>query len=249
MPALARITLGFLAETVPGAVQTRLAPAAVAVRISVPRLPGSWMPQAKRMRHPWEGRTFERDRMGMRTRAREPWGVWTPEIYSKRLSGTLQARMARELHAWSSFRSLGESPKFSDDSKEYPFSLHTFRTMSLTGSRNANQPWLQAMAGPHLSVRWETWVELNPHTARKLDIADGDWVWVESPAAKMKVIARLYKGAMPDVVSIPFGDGHRSGGRWATNLGENPYRLLKDDLDPITGYPIKGTTRVKVYKV
>ena len=149
----------------------------------------------------------------------------------------------------SAFFPHGESPKFSGDIREYPFYLHTFKTMPLTGSRNANQPWLQAIAGPQLFVRWETWVELNPHTAEKLGIADGDWVWVESPAAKMRVIARLYKGSMPDVVSIPFGDGHRSGGRWAKNLGENPYHLLKDDLDPITGYPIKGTTRVKVYKV
>ena len=49
-------------------------------------------------------------------------------------------------------------------------------------------------------------------------------------------------------LSIPFGDGHQSGGRWAGGLGENPYRLLGDDLDPLTGYPISGSTRVKYIK-
>jgi anaerobic selenocysteine-containing dehydrogenase len=169
------------------------------------------------------------------------------EFYAQGLRAVQKTQADREPED-SAFLPHGESPKFSGDSKEYPFYLHTFKTMPLTGGRNANQPWLQAIAGPHLFVRWETWVELNPGIARKLGIADGDWVWVESPAGKIKVIARLYKGAMPDVVSIPFGDGHRTGGRWTKNLGENPYRLLMDDLDPATGYPIKGTTRVKVYK-
>ena len=134
------------------------------------------------------------------------------------------------------------------DEKEYPLHLHTFKTISLTGSRNTNQPWLQAIAGPHLFERWETWVEINPETAKRLEIGDGDWVWVESPRGKIKVKARLYKGAIPDVVNIPFGEGHRSGGRWSKNIGQNPYRLLVDDLDPLTGYPISGSTRVKIYK-
>ena len=120
--------------------------------------------------------------------------------------------------------------------------------MALTGGRNANQPWLQGIFGPHLFERWETWVELNPETAKRLAILDGDWVWVESKAGKIKVKARIYKGAMPEVVNIPFGSGHGSGGRWASGLGENPYRLLQDDLDPLTGQPINGSTRVKIYK-
>jgi molybdopterin-containing oxidoreductase family iron-sulfur binding subunit len=120
--------------------------------------------------------------------------------------------------------------------------------MTLTGGRNANQPWLQEIAGPHLFERWKTWVEINPETAKRLGVSDGDWVWVESPHGKIKVKVRLYKGAMPEVANIPFGLGHRSGGRWAARLGANPYRLLQDELDPLTGQPINGLTRMKIYK-
>lgn len=142
-----------------------------------------------------------------------------------------------------------EGPKEAGDEKEYPLHLNVFRTMSLTGGRNMNQPWLQSMVGQHLFERWTTWVEINPETARRLSISDGDWVWVESPVGKIKVKARLYKGTMPDVVNIPFGQGHSSGGRWSKGIGQNPYRLIGDRLDGITGYPIHGATRVKVYKV
>ena len=92
--------------------------------------------------------------------------------------------------------------------RSIPLHLNVFRTMTLTGSRNANQPWLQASVGSYLFERWETWVEINPETAKRYGIADEDWVWVESPKGKMKVKAKLYKGAMPDVVNIPFGEGH-----------------------------------------
>jgi anaerobic selenocysteine-containing dehydrogenase len=115
---------------------------------------------------------------------------------------------------------------------------------------NANQPWLQEIFGLHLFERWNTWAEINPQTGKELGISDGEMVWVESPHGKLKVKARLYKGTMPRVINIPLGLGHRSGGRWTAGLGENPNRLLAgDEMDPLTKYPIRGTTRVKVYKV
>jgi anaerobic selenocysteine-containing dehydrogenase len=147
-----------------------------------------------------------------------------------------------------SFLPHWEEWKKAGDEKEYPLHLYVFRTMTLTGSRNANQPWLQASIGSYVFERWETWVEINPETAKRLGISDGDWVWVESPKGKIKVKARLYKGAMPEVVSIPFGEGHTSGGRWSQGMGENPYRLISGDLDPLTGYPMKEATRVRIYK-
>ncbi len=143
-----------------------------------------------------------------------------------------------------------EEPKKEDDdeAKAYPLYLNIFKTMAPGGGRNANQPWLQEIAGPHLFERWSTWVEINPKTAMELGISDGDWLWVESRFAKIKAKARLYQGAMPQVVNIPFGNGHISGGRWSKNIGENPYRLLGLELDPLTSQPIHGITRVKVYK-
>jgi anaerobic selenocysteine-containing dehydrogenase len=148
-----------------------------------------------------------------------------------------------------SFLPHWEEPKRTSDGKGYPLHLHIFKTITVTGSRNANQPWLSENFGPHLFERWTTWLEINPHTGKELEISDGDWVWVESKFGKIQAKARLYQGAMPDVVNIPFGLGHASGGRWAKGLGANPYQLLGDDLDPLTGNLIQQSTRVKIYKV
>jgi len=169
------------------------------------------------------------------------------EFYAQGLKQIHPAPASNDLKDASFFPHWEESEKVSDK-KEYPFDLNIFRTMTLTGSRNANQPWLQASVGSYVFEKWETWVEINPETAKRLGVNDEDWVWVESPKGKMKARARLYKGAMPEVVSIPFGEGHKSGGRWSKNLGENPYRLIDGDLDPLTGCPINKSTRVKIYK-
>jgi anaerobic selenocysteine-containing dehydrogenase len=44
-------------------------------------------------------------------------------------------------------------------------------------------------------------VEIHPDTASSLGICDGDWVWVESPVARVKMRAKLFEGIMPDVVN------------------------------------------------
>jgi len=44
-------------------------------------------------------------------------------------------------------------------------------------------------------------MEIHPDTASSLGIRDGDWVWVESPVARVKMRAKLFEGIMPDVVN------------------------------------------------
>lgn len=167
------------------------------------------------------------------------------EFYSQTMKeGPFSSKMDNDSY----FLPHWEESKTKEDEKTYPLFLNIFKSMAL-GGRNANQPWLQGIVGPHLFEKWTTWVEINPKTASEYNISDGDWVWVESPHGKIKAKARLYQGAMPQVINIPFGNGHRSGGRWSKNIGENPYQLLELELDHLTRQPIQGTTRVRIYKV
>jgi anaerobic selenocysteine-containing dehydrogenase len=171
------------------------------------------------------------------------------EFYAQTLKGIQPVPAPASRDETSLFPHWEETKKPGNE-KDYPFHLHVFKTLSVGVGENANQPWLQEIFGLHLFERWNTWAEINPQTGKELGISDGEMVWVESPHGKLKVKARLYKGTMPRVINIPLGLGHRSGGRWTAGLGENPNRLLAgDEMDPLTKYPIRGTTRVKVYKV
>jgi anaerobic selenocysteine-containing dehydrogenase len=86
----------------------------------------------------------------------------------------------------------------------------------------------------------EPLVEINPHTAWDLGIADGDKVALQSPRGSIKLKARLTEEIHHQVVSVLHGWG-----------GEANANLLTDDeeRDPISGYPGFRSLLCKVAKV
>ncbi len=102
-------------------------------------------------------------------------------------------------------------------------------------------------------------VQINPETARELDIRDGDWVWIESPRGRIRMKCRLFDGIDARVV-------HAEHGWWFPELpGEEPWLhgvwesnvnvLTNDDPDACNklsgGWPLKTALcniyRCKVY--
>ncbi|MFQ6057291.1 MAG: molybdopterin-dependent oxidoreductase [Anaerolineae bacterium] len=142
-----------------------------------------------------------------------------------------------------------EPPLYIGDEAEYPFHLNTFKVMAHAEGRGANSPWLAEKFGLHVNMKWDSWLEINPQAAEVLGIHDGDWVWVESPLGeRFKVRVKLYPGARPDTVNMPFEFGHRAYGRWAQGRGVNPNWLIINAYNRLGGTAAWFSTRVKVYK-
>ncbi|MGB7575008.1 MAG: molybdopterin-dependent oxidoreductase [Thermodesulfobacteriota bacterium] len=141
-----------------------------------------------------------------------------------------------------------EKPRWVGEEKEYPFHFINYKLMTTAEGRGANQPFLQEIIGPHLYEKWDSWVEINPETAQKMGIKDGDLIWVESKAGKLKGKARLFPGTNPTCINIPYGQGHKGYGRWAKGRGINPNELLVKEYDHLGGFVTYFSTRVKVYK-
>ena len=141
-----------------------------------------------------------------------------------------------------------EPPVFNGDKEQFPFHLNIVRLMPQAKGRDANLPFLQQILGPHVAMRWESWVEINPESARRLGIADGDLIWIESPAGKQKAVAKWYAGAMPNVVNMPANMGHDAYGRWAKGIGVNPMQIAAQESDRLAGTEARQATRVRIYK-
>ncbi len=141
-----------------------------------------------------------------------------------------------------------EEPRFKGEAKEYPLYLYIYQPLTLSNDHGADQPWFQEIMGFHLNMTWDSWAEVNPDTAAELGIADNDFIWVESDYGKLRVKAKIYPGAMPDVVSIPYGLGHKALGRWAKDRGINPIELIPEGFDELTGLAARYSARVKIYK-
>jgi len=148
-----------------------------------------------------------------------------------------------------------EPPRYVGDDATYPLHLVTYKLMIHAEGRGANVPLLRELMPSHLrgSTNWDTWAEINPETARRFGIADGDEVWIESPAPngsqvprRIRVRARLFEGARPDTVSIPFELGHTAYGRWARGAGVNPNAVLASEYDLLGGLAAFSSTRVRI---
>jgi molybdopterin-containing oxidoreductase family iron-sulfur binding subunit len=104
------------------------------------------------------------------------------------------------------------------------------------------------MPDPMTTVMWGSWVELNPETAHKLEVHEGDILSITSPQGTIELPAFVYPGLRPDVIAIPVGQGHTQFGRYARHRGGNPLRISQSARDPATGAVLQGGVRVSVAK-
>jgi anaerobic selenocysteine-containing dehydrogenase len=137
---------------------------------------------------------------------------------------------------------------FAGDAGQMPFMLHLYPSAAFADGRTAHLPWLQEMPDPMTTVMWGSWVEINPETAHKLEIREGDVLTIASPQGTIELPAFLYPGLRPDVIAIPVGQGHTQFGRYAQNLGANPLRISASALDETSGAVVQTGVRVSATK-
>lgn len=131
--------------------------------------------------------------------------------------------------------------------REFTHHLQIYPSSGLYDGRGANQPWLQEMPEPLVSAAWGSWVEINPETAGKLGVKEGDVVWVESASGKFKAPVYVFPAMGPGVVACPSGQGHSAYGRYARERGINPFAILDPIEDEQNGAFAWGATKVKIY--
>lgn len=142
-----------------------------------------------------------------------------------------------------------EPTPYAGDPAEYPFTLNVITLMSLgpVGAA-ANMPTLQEISGMTAGETWGSWLEMSPDAAHALGLQDKDEVWVESGFGKAKTKVRLVKALRPDVVNLPYNQGHTAIGRWAKDRGVNGMALLNPASEPASGLAAFTNTRVRVYR-
>ncbi|HUI51748.1 MAG TPA: molybdopterin-dependent oxidoreductase [Terriglobales bacterium] len=134
---------------------------------------------------------------------------------------------------------------------ESEFSLHflPYCSVQFHDGRSAHLPWMQELPDPVSSAMWSLPVEVDPQTAARLGIKTGDRVRVESPHGKLEAPAYVDPAAIPGVVSMAIGQGHRNFGRYAANRGANPLSILAPAWEESTGTLATGATRVRLNRL
>ena len=140
-------------------------------------------------------------------------------------------------------------PRFDTAAEEYPFNFLPYASLQFGDGRHANLPWMQEMPDAISTAMWSTWVEINPQTAEKLGIKQGDLLEVASQHGKLQAPALVAPGIAPDAVAMPVGQGHENYGRYASHRGANPIRILSPQAEAETGALAWASTRVKITRL
>ena len=138
--------------------------------------------------------------------------------------------------------------EFAGDSSEFPLHFQPYFSPQFGDGAGARLPWLQELPDPASSAMWGLPVEIDPGTAARLGVANGDAVRVISPRGEFEAPAYIHPAAIPGVVSMAIGQGHENFGRYAARRGANPLSIVAEVYEAGTGVPALGATRVRLEK-
>ena len=119
---------------------------------------------------------------------------------------------------------------------------------AVLGTDGANKPWLQELPDPVSKICWQSWIEVHPETAARLDVQPGDVIEVQGSGGSVRAPAYLYPGIRRDTVAMAFGRGHTAYGRFAQDVGANPLDALSPGFDR-AGMAAWSGSRVRARKV
>lgn len=145
------------------------------------------------------------------------------------------------------------------DTHEYPLHALTQRPMAMYHSWDSQNAWLR-------QIHTHNYLFVNPRTAQSKGIADGDWIWVESPSNKIRCMCRFSEAVEPGTVWTWNAIG-KAAGAWGLTARANESQkgfllnhLIPEELppceagdrlsnsDPVTGQAAWFDVRVKIYK-
>ncbi len=166
-------------------------------------------------------------------------GGWWPDD-----GGGEEKPVLRETNTWSKPGVINAATPVFAGGAEYPFHFHPYHTVNIGYGNGANLGWLMEMPEPMTTLSWGSWIEINPKTAKQLGVEDGDVLKVESPFGSIEAPAHLYPGIDTETVAAPFGFGHGSFGKYASNRGANAMKLIGEF--PVRGAEVPAWRGIKV---
>ena len=101
--------------------------------------------------------------------------------------------------------------------------------------RGANRSWLCEIPDPLTKIAWQTPVLVHPKTADAHGLHAGEVIAIGKEAQQITAAVYITEDVRENVLAMSVGQGHTAYGRYAENMGVNPFVLLPMETDRITG--------------
>jgi molybdopterin-containing oxidoreductase family iron-sulfur binding subunit len=106
------------------------------------------------------------------------------------------------------------------------FTFLPYPSIMYHDGRGANKPWLLENPDPMTKITWQSWAELHPETAKRLDVREGEIIELTTQHGSVQAQVYVYHGIRQDTIGMPLGLGHTEYGRYAKGRGVNALDLL-----------------------
>jgi anaerobic selenocysteine-containing dehydrogenase len=137
----------------------------------------------------------------------------------------------------------------SEKEDRYPLVMVPYSLINLSSGWSPNPPFLNKTLYDHQLKADESFIEINPETASRYHLIQGDRVVIESRKGSVHARVNLFEGAMPGVIFMLSGLGHRGYDGYQNGKGDNPNTLAGEEGEVLSGNRVWWKTRVKVTKV
>ncbi|MFH1481051.1 MAG: molybdopterin dinucleotide binding domain-containing protein, partial [Pseudomonadota bacterium] len=109
-------------------------------------------------------------------------------------------------------------------------------------------PYLYKTLFDHQLFKKDAFIDMNPDTATKYNLNEGDRVIIKSGKGELKARVHLSEGLRPGIVAVPMGLGHTAYDDFQQGKGVNPNEIMDCGRDPVSGHPIWWASRVSIKK-
>jgi anaerobic selenocysteine-containing dehydrogenase len=135
------------------------------------------------------------------------------------------------------------------DESFYQLLLVPYDSMRLASGYVSSPPFLIKALEDSILKDNDVLVEVNPATAQKLGLSNGQYATLSTPIGSGRVRIYFFDGIMPGVVSIPRGLGHTGEDKFLAGKGLNYNSLIAPVEDPASGLDAAWGIRAKLAKV
>lgn len=163
------------------------------------------------------------------------------EFHSAGLDRTIAAHEPRPPHA-----QMAAGGAAGD---KYPLLLMPYELINLNSGWVPTPPYLQKTLFDDQLRKGDSFVDINPETAALYRLKQGDLVQVESHRGTLRARVNIAAGAMPGVVFLALGLGHKGYGESIRGKGANPGEIVESRKDAISGQAVWWETKVRVAKI
>ncbi|MBU4319222.1 MAG: 4Fe-4S dicluster domain-containing protein [Proteobacteria bacterium] len=114
--------------------------------------------------------------------------------------------------------------------------------------RGASRSWLCEIPDPLTKVAWQTTVLVHPQTLAKNKLTHGRIIRLGNGVRVIEGPVYETMNVRENLFVMAIGQGHTACGRYAKNRGENPFKLLNTQSDPLSGKPFPDVFGPGIHK-